>query len=1029
QEEGELLTIPKALTKKYYPLSFAQERLWFIEQYEQGTNAYHIPMFFKASSQINEMMFSQAIEYVINRHEVLRSLFEQDANGVDVQVVCNEPLHIQTYIFDSIDALEEQAAKDIDTPFNLRNEYPIRASWYTNKENGSQYALINMHHIASDGWAIDILQRELLASFNNQQETLPQLTIQYKDFAEWQKSYLQGEVLEQQLSYWKHKLEGMETLELPTDKERPHRFDYKGAILPFELDQVLSRQLRSLAKQQGVSLYSVLISAFYVLLHKYSGQDDIIIGSPIANRHYSQVQDLVGFFVNTLVMRQSIDPEQSILKLIEQVRADISESQRYQDIPFEKIVGELNIIRDESRHPLFQVSFRAQSFSSEAQAKEFNQYLDAEPLRNEQTAKFDLDMLINDGEDQLKGVIEYATSLFAPETIERLKQHYLNVLEQLITSPNQAIKDIQILSKEEYQTIIYDWNDTDKAYPKDKTIYQLFEEQVTQTPNNIAVVYEETQLTYQELNEHSNQLARVIRAEYKNSISARQSNNNKDSQERQHKLQPDTLIALCLDRSEQMIISILAVLKAGAAYVPLDPSYPEDRIEYILSDTQAPLLLTQSNHADKLHNLIKDNDLATQVIDLSETSVNTNIHTQDKSNLTPQSQSTDLAYVIYTSGTTGKPKGVLVEHRGVSNLISSLLNSYSINKNERFVLFAQYVFDASIEQMFLAFSSGSNLYIPDGDIVKDVKLFIDFVIKNRITHLHATPSYFELCDFKKLPDNLRIVFGAEHVPIEVFKKYDAHFKTIINEYGPTETTITSLIGLNTHSIGNELGNTYTYILDPQQQPVPIGVVGELYIGGAGLARGYLNRPELTAERFIPNPFATESDIQKGYTRLYKTGDLVRWLADGNLEYIGRNDFQVKIRGFRIELGEIENTLSTHPAISQVCVLAKDRQSSGNDSTAAGNSNGNGTDKLLVAYYVPEGVTNLNIENNDLESALISHCNDSLPEYMVPSFFVALEAFPLTINGKLDRQALPDPDVSANQDHYVAPETVLQAELC
>ncbi|MED7789602.1 amino acid adenylation domain-containing protein, partial [Francisella sp. 19X1-34] len=973
------IVIPKAELGTY-PLSFAQERLWFIEQYECGSNAYHIPMLVSLKEGIDVEALKQSIESIVARHELLRSVFRQDDEGNDYQVVLNDSLVISEYSYKDTD-ISKQIDNDINTTFDLTKDYPIRVSLYEDELDTK--LLINMHHIASDGWSIDIFIKELNAYYdhytNKAALVLPKLSIQYKDFALWQREYLDGEVFEKQLDYWRGRLEGYETLNLPTDYVRPIKIDYTGSSVGFEIDEKVSAKLRELAKDNSCSLYTVMLSAFYVLMYKYTSQEDIVIGTPIANRHHSQVQDLIGFFVNSLALREQVNGNGSILELVSRVHSNLIEAQFHQDLPFERLVKELDVEQDLSRHPVFQVMFGLQSFGGEDN-KLFKPVLDNNVYKIE---KFDLSCFIDDGKDTLLGSISYATSLYSEATIERLVESYKRILSKLVNDKETKIKDYNLLSKEEYQTIVYAWNETDKDYPKDKTVYQLFEEQVKQNPNNVALVYEDQQLTYKELNERSNQLARYIRKQYKGITD--------------QELKPDTLIPLCLERSLDMVIGILGVMKAGGAYVPIDPGYPEERFRHILEDTQARLVITQSHLENKLDYI--DRDISLIFIDPSKDSY---VYDQEgKENLPSQSSSTDLAYVIYTSGTTGLSKGVMVEHKGFINYNQNQIKYFNYPYDKKIYLMQSYAFDTSLASISISILSGNTLYLANEQSKLDVTNYIGMDIA------YIPPAYLESVDISALKGLSHIVVSGDKLHGDFLKETTCN---IINEYGPTESTVCASIhkykerDINTN-IGKPLDNIKLYVLDQHQQPVAIGVVGELYIGGFGLARGYLNRPELTKERFVTNPFATEEDIAKGYTRLYKTGDLVRWLEDGNIEYIGRNDDQVKIRGYRIELGEIENQLSAIEGIKQSCVLAKDK-----------NNN-----RYLVGYYVSD-------EESLTQEEILNQLSKVLPEYMIPSVLVEIESMPLTINGKLDRKALPEPEF-VNEDNYVAPTTELETTLC
>ncbi|MEP7107700.1 MAG: amino acid adenylation domain-containing protein [Ferruginibacter sp.] len=989
-------------------LSFAQKRLWFIELYEQGSHAYHIPLLNELDADTDTAAIKYALQQIVSRHEVLRTTIEHgDGEEPGIQVVHDEPLLIEEITLTGKQHFKSLIEQDISRPFDLSAEYPLRVKFYTirSKEEEPENSrdktvlLINFHHIASDGWSIEIFEKELHAyceAYNNKDPgfCLPALEIQYKDYAVWQRTHLTGKILEKQLSYWKNKLSGYQTLELPTDYARPGEIDYCGSILKFRLSEETSQKLRVLAQRYGVTLYSVLLSSINILLSKYTGQEDIITGSVIANRHHRQTRDLIGFFVNTLANRTLLNRSQSFAELIQQVHQDQVEAQLYQDLPFEKLVEELGVERNISRHPVFQVMFGIEAISSEdeptAENSPYHKPLQAVTYEVE---KFDLSIHIDDSRQELMGRISYATSLFQKDTIERLIYHYTYLLEQLTESPEQPYSQHSLLNPREYEEIVYDWNATNKDYLKEETLYQLFQVQAEKTPDNIALVYEGKQLSYRQLNEKSNQLARHLRTQY--------------HQRTKQSLVPGTLFALHLDRDLEMVIGMLAVLKAGGAYVPMDITYPQERIDYILEDTKAELILSQRQLNEDGYAQLPPGKVI--YIDLAEKFYKE----EDGSNLLKHSKATDLAYVIYTSGTTGKPNGVMVEHGSVINLMHDLLNRYSIDSSERILLFANYVFDASVEQIFLSLLSGAALYVIGNKSIIDSNIFENYILKNKITHLHSTPSFLSSVDPSKLHLLNRVVFGAEYLSKQLFDQYKTIIPTIINEYGPTESTITSLVSINSYLLSRAtIQNTKAYVLDPGHKPVPIGVLGELYLGGAGISRGYLNNPDLTALRFIANPFGSEADKAKGYTRLYKTGDLVRWLPGGNLEYIGRNDDQVKIRGFRIELGEIEYALSQITGIKQCCVLAKDRKTEW------------GSSKFLVGYYVLESKV-----ETLTQTAIYDELTQVLPEYMVPGALVAIKSFPLTINGKLDKRALPDPDFNSSEGGYVAPANEIETALC
>ncbi len=982
---GPQILIPK-LEKDSYELSYAQERLWFIEQYEQGTNAYHIPVLLSLED-INIKYLKKSIESIVKRHEILRSVFVLESDS-DIQVVKENTLIIEEKNIKK-SVFKEEIKLDINKVFNLREEYPIRVIIYD--VDGEYKLLITVHHIAFDGWSIEVFEKELEAYYFYYKDgnilNLPELEIQYKDYAIWQRDYLTGHIYREHVSYWKNKLLGYESLNMITDYMRPNEIDYRGSRIVFEINKEISTKLRDIAKKNGCSLYSLLLSIFYVLLSRYSNQQDISIGSPIANRHYRQVKDLIGFFVNNVVLREWINLEEDILELTQRVHKDLIDIQSYQDIPFEKLIEELNVERDQSRHPIFQVMFGVQSFGRNTTNNSLFKTHDIREVY--EVSKFDLECFIDESEEILRGSLVYSIVLYKESTIKRLANSYIYLLEQLTKEENKKIKDYKLLSKEDYDQIVYKWNESSNEYLNNQTIYKLFEEQVARNPDNIALVFEEQKLTYKELNKRSNQLARYIRLKYE--LTTKQD------------LEPDTLISLCIDRGLDTIVSIFGIMKAGGAYVPIDPEYPIERINHIIEDMQSKLLITQNKYVNKF-----SNQEAINLIVLDKEEIAQEIENQDGNNLLAQNQSTDLAYVIYTSGTTGLPKGVMIEHQSVVEYLSDI--KIYFNKDISNVDFSTNIaFDLTVTTIYGALLNNKKLIIYSNKL-NDVNKYILHLKENKIDFIKTTPSYANAI-YSIMPKIKKAFLGGEKLEINLLKKLLNKISIVIDEYGPTEATVGSHISVKSdksvlnNSIGKNYPNNKSYILDEDKNPVAIGIIGELYIGGAGLSRGYLNRPDLTREKFIDNPFATDKDRNKGYTRLYKTGDLVRWLEDGNIEYIGRNDDQVKIHGYRIALGEVENSLSSIAGISKSCVLCKER----NDY------------KYLVGYY--------KLDNKYLNKETISEkLSNKLPEYMIPSILVEIEEFKLTINGKVDKKALPDPKL-VDENKYVAPESSLEQTLC
>ncbi|MEQ1965382.1 amino acid adenylation domain-containing protein, partial [Xenorhabdus khoisanae] len=1009
-------TIIPHLALEHYPLSFAQERMLFIEQFEQGTNAYHIPYLVELDNDACLPLLETAINRLVERHSVMKMVYPNNDKGQIYQQMLGDNLIIKSQSCGDIGTLLSMVHAEIATPFDLATEPSLRLCHYhliNNQLNDKQvidkhYLLMLWHHIAIDGWSIDIFMDELAEIYHSLSEgrdsQLAPLDITYGDYAAWQREYLQGEVRERQLAYWQQSLAGYEPLALPTDRPRPAQVNYQGRDFNFTLDTTLSEQLRTLAKAQETTLYTVLLSGLYVTLAKLSGQDDIVLGTPTDNRHHAQTQSLIGMFVNSLALRTQLQQTASVESLIKQTHKLVTEAKNFQDMPFEHLVETLGIERDTSRHPIFQVMFSLQSFGESLPNETplpFNPVALDDSL--DSPAKFDLSLFLSDRQADITGCLNYAVSLFDEETIVRLVGIYQRVLAALVANQKQSLSELDILPAQDRHTLLHTWNQTDVPYPQDKTLQQLFEAQAAQNPDATAVIFEDQRMSYGELNRRANRLAHHLIA-----LGVR----------------PDDLVAICLERSSDMVVGLLAILKAGGAYVPLDPTYPAERLAYMLEDSKPVVLLTQTAQAEKLTSavpmtLIDNTVLLDNQAPFPEAILDNKALLDNKtlSDNNPDTQalgltSRHLAYVIYTSGSTGLPKGVMVEHRNVLRLI---INSgfADIGSDDCIAHCANTSFDAATWEIWSALLNGGCLYIVPSSVLLDPVRFRHTLIEGKVTALWLTVGLFnEYLDtllpvFGQLryllvggdvlnPQKIRQVQLAETSPVH-----------LINGYGPTETTtfattyaITSLVDMGQSiPIGRPIGNTRIYLLDPHGQLVPVGAIGEIHIGGTGVARGYLNRPELTEERFLPDPFFPEPDA-----RMYKTGDLGRWLPDGNIEYLGRNDFQVKLRGFRIELGEIENALASHPQVKQAVVIIHEH-------------NGN---KVLVAYLVTESVLS--------DDTLIRYLSSRLPEYMLPASFTRIESIPLTRNGKVDRHALPEP-IWGNRDNYVAPRNELETQLC
>ncbi|TRU26493.1 MAG: amino acid adenylation domain-containing protein [Microcystis aeruginosa Ma_SC_T_19800800_S464] len=999
QQQNLTLTVPPILPRTKdteLPLSFAQQRLWFLDQLQPNSALYNIPMVLHFRGNLNQKALEQSLREICDRHEVLRTNFVT-IDGQPTQIIQTTRETISVVDLQDL-PIQEQAEKtqqlkqkQATQPFDLAKESLIRITLVVLSET-EHFLLVCMHHIISDGWSIEVFIHELTTLYNayvqNHPANLAPLPIQYGDFALWQKQWLQGDVLQSQLNYWQNQLTAAPPLlSLPTDHPRPAVQSFVGTQQEFSLSPKLSQALTELSRQQGVTLFMTLLAAFDALLYRYTGSSDILVGTPIANRNRSEIEGLIGFFVNTLVMRTDLSDNPSFSQLLTRVREVTMDAYAHQDLPFEMLVEALQPERDLSHTPLFQVAFVLQNTPKSEIAMTGLTVTDLPPENT--TAKFDLTLAMVNMDDGLKGVWEYNTDLFESSTIERLSGHFLNLLGGIVANPQERISQLPLLTESETNQLLIEWNNTQVDYPEYKCIHQLFEEQVKRTPDAVAVVCSQQQLTYNELNCRANQLAHYLQ---KLGVKA------------------DTLVGISLERSLEMIVGLLGILKAGGAYLPLDPDYPSERLQFAIADAQLSLLLTQEGLIDKLPKH------QAPLILLEQIREEINQNSQD--NLTGVVTANNLANLIYTSGSTGKPKGVMVEHRGLFNLAQAQIKTFNLQSNSRILQFASLNFDASIWEIILAMGAGATLYLDTKDALMPGLPLMGRLKDYAITHITLPPSALAALPLEEIPELQTIIVAGEACSEELIKQW-ATGRNFFNAYGPTETSVCATVEKWTDetlkvTIGRPIANTQVYILDCHLQPVPIGVPGELHIGGMGLARGYLNRPELTQEKFIPNPFEKDevippTPLNKGGnepSKLYKTGDLARYLPDGKIEYLGRIDNQVKIRGFRIELGEIEALLNQNQAVQSSCVIVRED---------------NLGDKRLVAYVVlqPE----INLTTNEIRQFLRA----KLPDYMVPTAFVFLDTFPLTPNGKIDRRALPAPDLQ-NQGEYIAPRNPIEEKI-
>ncbi|MEG4235326.1 amino acid adenylation domain-containing protein [Microcoleus sp. Pol11C3] len=990
-------------TASFHPLSLGQQALWFLYQMAPESVAYNIFDTAVIRSSIDITALHRVWQKIVNRHPILRTTYT-NSEGKPFQIL-HEYLESDIQITDasnwSEDYLKKQILLETDRPFNLEKELPWRLNIFTLSPQ-EHILLLTMHHIVSDSWSYDLLFTEMQLWYAVETEQLSHQQIEasvpknlpYTDFVHWQSEMLSSPKAEKHWEYWQKQLAGdLPILNLPTDRPRPPIQSFRGKTHIFQLDEKLIKGLGEVARATGTTLYKLMLAAFFVLLYRYTNQEDILVGSPMLGRSGREFRGVVGYFVNPAVLRASISPNLTFPDLLDQVSTQVKAAQKHQDYPFPLLVEQLQPQRDPSRSPLFQVSFTWQKQRWCESGKELGLKMEPYPLGHQRGASFDLDVMMMEMGEVLLAGWQYNTDLFDGATIARMVEHYQTLLEGIVTNPKQKILELPLLTPNERHQLLVEWNNTWAEYPQDKCIHQLFEEQVQRSPSSVAVVFEGEKLTYRELNARANQLAHYLRS---------------------LGVGPEVLVGICLERSFEMIIGLLGVLKAGGAYVALDPNYPSERLAFMLEDSSVPVLLTQEKLLEKLpaH--------SARVICLDSDSKE--IASYPKENPLSSVKPENLAYVIYTSGSTGKPKGVLIQQGSLVNYTTAASAEYRIQKCDRILQFSSISFDVSAEEIYTSLTSGATLVLRTDSMLDSLEGFLQKCKNWEITVMALPTAYWhELTAFLTqetvlLPPSLRLIIigGEKALPdrLKTWLECVEQRVRLVNNYGPTEATVGATIydlsvvdtTLKELPIGRPLGNVCTYILDRNGQPVPIGVPGELLIGGAGLARGYLNRPDLTEEKFIPNPFSNEPG-----ERLYKTGDLARYLPDGNIEYIGRIDNQVKIRGFRIELGEIETAISQHPSVQQTVVIATENK--------AGS-------KQLVAYILPQ--PEAAPKSNDLRNFL----KQKLPDYMIPATFIMLETLPLTPNGKIDSKALPKPETVHQQlaTNKVLPQTSTQKIL-
>jgi amino acid adenylation domain-containing protein len=962
------------------PLSFAQERLWFLDQMEPGGSTYNMPFVIGLRGALDAAALEGALGDLVRRHEALRTTFREEG-GRPVQVVdADGVVSLEIVSLRSLPAAEREAEAqrlsnlEARRPFDLARG-PLFRAGLLELEEEHHVLHLTMHHIVSDGWSMGVLFGELSALYGARRDgaaaELPALKVQYGDFAVWQRRHLSGERLEQQGRYWRNRLEGAPSvLELPTDRPRPPVQSFAGGTHGFTLPADLQAAVNALTRREGATLFMTLLAAFQVLLARYARQADVVVGTPIAGRNRAETEALIGFFVNTLVLRADLSADPTFHELLGQVRESTLAAYAHQDLPFEKLVEELGVERSLAYTPVFQVMFVVQNTDATPMSLAGVQVEAAEALRG--TSKFDLTFSLEEGEAGMAGTLEYAADLFDDTTIAQLARHYEVLLRGLVAHPDRRVSAVEMLPEDEEQRVLHGWNRQSRRerYRRDLTLHGLLEAQVERTPHAPALACGEVTLTYAELNARANRLAGCLRA---------------------RGVGPEVRVGILMERTEELVVAMYAVLKAGGAYVPLDPAYPPERVAFMLRDTRVPVLLTQERLVDRLPEL----DAEVLPVD-SEWD---RIAPFPATNLPARALPENLAYLIYTSGSTGTPKGIQLEHRTAAIVVQWMRDEFADDLRASVLASTSVCFDVSIAEIFGTLSWGGRIVL-----VKNALSLASLPAGHEVSMASMVPSAAaELLRMKGIPRTLRSMnLGGEPVKPALSNDLHAtgHIEQVVNLYGPSEdTTYTTALwipaGARRMTVGRPVANTQIYILDRHFRPTAVGVAGELYIGGHGVTRGYHDRPGMTAEKYLPDPFGGQPNA-----RMYRTGDLARWLPDGEIEYLGRLDHQVKIRGHRVEVGEVEATLATHPGLEESAVVVRE----------------DGGLARLVAYYVPgdEGAT---------VSALRAHLRERLPEYMVPSAWVRLAALPHTPNGKVDRRALPAPDVHVGEeDTYLAPRT-------
>ena len=985
QEIRRAWTIPQRPNCDELPLSFAQERIWLHQQLVRGSVVYNRPANIRLRGPLRIDPLRQALSEVVARHGSLRTTVSR-AGHLDI---ARDTVSVEMPFTDLSGAPSpEQLARQLATeeatrPFDLRQGLLLRSHLL---RIGCEHhlLLLTFHHFTFDAWSQAVFLQELTQSYEGHtrgvKSPVEMPLIQYGDFAAWDRCEQRVAALEEGRSYWRRELVDPPVLQLPTDFPRAFVPSEKAGHVDVQLPGELVTRLRELAKREQTTVFSVLLASFTALLHRYTGDIDIVVGCPVAGRNRVELEHLIGVFINTLPLRTRLTAYDTFRQLLQRVRESVMRGLQCQEVPFQFIVQDVLTNRDLSGSPLFRAMFIHERLPLHPRA---GGGVSFDPEDSGPAATMvDLSLELMESSTEVGGRLVYRHCLWEKTTIERLMGHFLMLLEGIVADADQRISDLPLLSAVERQQLLVQWNDTAVAYPQDRCVHEMFEGQAERTPDAVAVVFEEQELTYRQLNERANRLAHQLRS---------------------LGVGPDTLVGLCLDRSLELVVGLLGILKAGGAYVPLDANHPRQRLEFMLRDSAVAHLVTQKQLSERLP--VPTDGMV--LLDSDEAGWTEQARGNPKTGVAPH----HLAYTMYTSGSTGQPKGVQVLHSAVVNLLRAMAARPGMTPADRLLSVTTPTFDISVLELLLPLTVGACVDVLPAAVVADAGALASRLASSGATLMQATPATWQMlihggwqgCRY------LKALCGGEALPDSLAEELRSRCGELWNLYGPTETTIWSTTRQvtderNSGCIGRPVANTHVYVLDKRGQPVPIGVPGELYIGGAGLARGYLNRPQLTAEKFVPNPFSS-----KPGSRLYRTGDLCRWRADGNLEFLGRLDDQVKLRGFRIELGEIEAVLHEHAGVAQSVVALREDVPG---------------ERRLVAYCVPAAQTDLNL------SELQSHLSSRLPGYMVPAAFVTLDTLPMSPNGKVNRRALPAPGVSRPElnSQYAAPRNPIEEQL-